>query len=306
MKVKRYIFQVLAAALFALNISCIESLKPGWEYQVDNPLSKEIVIKIDSKEYTIPADSTLTIKIPEGKHTLAYNGSSVNFVTKINSMKSATIINPTLSNYILEAQFYIKEGYESYSVDDMYESNSHEYKSDIGIVKLPVKVLNTLFIEKNHHEWTFGLDEEAKSTVGLNTPYKSQTLYKLHREDEYKRDFAEELPPGIVFPVNSKKLAEQPAYKFPIEDLLCDCEVANKHMREIAEEWDNVITNSLDIFQYQAEFNQKLHFGGLGREMTQACGSDSDEGYDNGFETAMEKLSDALKYISDASSFIVK
>ena len=57
----KLVIQFIIAMSIILFTSCIDNLGPGWEYQVDNPLDKEIVIKIDKKEYTIPAQTSQNI-----------------------------------------------------------------------------------------------------------------------------------------------------------------------------------------------------------------------------------------------------
>ncbi|MFV0589393.1 hypothetical protein [Bacteroides reticulotermitis] len=46
----KLVIQFIIAMSIILCTSCIDNLGPGWEYQVDNPLDKEMVIKIDKKE----------------------------------------------------------------------------------------------------------------------------------------------------------------------------------------------------------------------------------------------------------------
>ncbi|NDV68010.1 hypothetical protein [Dysgonomonas sp. 25] len=302
----KVILPLLVATFILVFTSCVENLGPGWGYLVDNPLDKDIVINIDDKDYTIPADSSRTIKLSKGKHTLTYDGSSVNFVTKVSGNKSVTIMNPTLSNYMLHAYIYVKKNYNIKGTDDIYAENSHEYKSDVGAVMLPVKVVNSLFIEKNHHQWSFGLNQEAKTEVGTSYPGRYHVFHKIYREEDYRNAFAEELPPGIVFPANAKKLNELPPYKFPVEEMMSDCEVANNYMKEMAEKWNETIATSTDILQSEARFNQQFHFKIRG-EMIEGCSTDYNPNRDEtSFNAAMDRLNEELRYISDASSYIVE
>lgn len=291
----------------ALFTAC-DDMKPKWEYLVDNPLDTDLAISIDNKAYTIPAKTTQPIGLTQGKHTLTYNGSSVHFVTKINSNKSVTIMNPTLSNYMLHSHFYVRESAKDKSLEDIYNENSVEYQVNGGFVRLPVRVLNTLFIEKTHTPWMFGLDEEIKEEMSLSYSAKQNALEKIYREADYRTKFAETLPEGIIFPVNRLKLSEQPAYVFPIESLTSDCDAANAYMKELEEKWNKIISNPDNIFQdvgklyYEAGLQQTP-----GSELNKQCSSQFNPGRDDkAFKAALKRMSNVLKYLSDGSTFIVK
>ena len=304
----KLVIQFIIAMSIILCTSCIDNLGPGWEYQVDNPLDKEIVIKIDKKEYTIPAQTTQNIELGQGKHTLTYDGSSVNFVTKVNSNKSVTIMNPTLSNYMLHANFYIRTNVKNKDISAVFDANSYEYNSDIGTVKLPVRVLNTLFIEKRHTNWSFGLEDDVKEKVGSSYPGKKKVFHKLYREAQYMKDLAEEIPAGTVFPVNSKKLSEQPPYVFPIESLMSDCDAANEFAKNLESRWKKTIADPSDIFQEVAAlgFDTTVEQGQQSK-LAKACSTQFNPGHDDKpFKEAMKRMSRVTKYLVDASSFIVE
>lgn len=289
-------------------ISACSNSKPVWEYLADNPLEADIIIKIDDKEYTIPAKSSLPIGITQGKHTLTYKGNSVNFVTKVNSNKSVTIMNPTLSNYMLHANFYVMENVQDKSVDNIYDENSVEYQANSGIVKLPVQVLNTLFLEKAHTPWMFGLDENAKDQISVSYAHKQNVIRKLYREQDYKKEFAGELPEGIIFPTNTKRLSEQPAYTFPAQSLECDCNAANNYMKELESSWQSIISNPDNIYQDLAKlYSETSRQQTASSELKKQCGSRFNPGLDDkAFSEALSRMSEEMKYLSDASSFIVK
>ncbi|MCD7900460.1 MAG: hypothetical protein LUH22_11470 [Bacteroides sp.] len=303
---KTILYHFLFATLIFLNVSCGDSFKPSWEYQVDNPLDTEIAIQIDGKEYKIPARTTQPIPITQGKHTLTYNGSSVNFVTKVNSNKSVTIMNPTLSNYMLHGYFYINEKAKNKDIQYIYDQNSYEYTSDGGLIKLPVRVLNTLFIDRAHTSWTFGLDEEVKDALNTRSPSKKMVFHKLYRESDYLKELAEELPAGVVFPLNTRKLSEQTPYTFPTESFLTDCEEANACIKEMEDRWNKMIANPSDIFQDVAQLSFYALSEGRSK-MMQACSTQFNPGKDDKeFQDMLKRLSKEMTYLTDASSFIVK
>lgn len=302
---KKTLLQLAAAFLMVTMASCGDSFKETWTYQVDNPLESEITIKIDDKEYAIPAKTSSEVKLTQGKHTLTYDGSSVNFVTKVNSNKHTTIMNPTLSNYIMYAYFYVRENAKNDDITALYERSSREYQSDAGIVKLPAKVIHTLFIEQTHNDWQFGLDEGAKEAMRSTTPGTKKVLYKIYREDEFKKEHAEELPEGIIFPTNTQKLSAQPVYTFPTEELLCDCDAANEFVKELAERLDQILADPSDIFQAVGRWYYDAISGQSG--IDQQCSTRfNPERDDKAYKEAMSKLSKASKFVSNSSSFIVK
>lgn len=295
------------AALLLVNSSCGDMFKETWEYLADNPLDKEITLQIDGKEYAIPAKTTKSIKLEQGKHTLTYNGASVNFVTKVNSNETVTLLNPTLSNYLLNAQFYVKEGAKNDDVSRLYKESCREYQSEEGTVELPVKVLNSLFIEKSQNEWMFGLDEDAREQIrsGKINPGSKHVFYKLYREVDYRSEMAEELPKGVVFPSNPNTLANQPVYAFPIKKLTSDCDAANEYFKEMGERVDNIIANPDDIFQ---EMGRLLHgtlmdLNSLDSECSTKNNPDRD---DSMYKAAIKEMHKEIKYLSYVSTFITK
>lgn len=302
------IIQFVIVFSIVFKTSCVDSLKPSWEYEVDNPLDKEIVIEIDEKEWSIPAYTSLKVKVNQGKHVLTYNGNSVHFVTKANSNKSVTIINPTLSNYMLQAIFYARENAQNDDISALYLENSHEYQTDEGVVMLPVKVLNTLFIEQSHTNWQFGLGEDTKSEMSTSYPGKKYVFHKLYRESEYKKEYAEELPQGVIFPVNSRKLSEQPAYVFPTESLMSDCDAANQFVKDLESRWNNIIADPSDMLQDVA----KLRYDAVSEldrnsKLNKACGAVFNSGRDDKeFREMLSRMSDEMTYLSNGTSFIVK
>lgn len=305
---KKTVLNLLAVALLVLNTSCGDALKPTWDYQVDNPLDKEIMIKIDDKEYAIPAQTTKEIKITQGKHTLTYNGSSVNFVTKVNSQKSVTIMNPTLSNYMMHAYFYISEKARNNDVTALYEKHSHEYESAEGTVSIPVIVINSLFMEKTQYNWTFGLEQVAKEEIRSTVPGgKKRAVYKLYREADYRKELAEELPDGVIFPVNARTLSELPPYVFPADSLMCDCDVANEYIRELETKWNEIIADPSDIFQEVGKLRYDALMEEQSGKLKEQCTTQyNPERDDTKYKETMSKLNKVMNYLTNSTSFIVK
>lgn len=224
------IIQLSTMLLLMFYTSCDTLPKDMIEYQIDNPLDHEIVVSIDEKEYNIPSGrGMLFLRLKQGRHTLAYDGDTVSFIIKVNPKnRPAVIVNPTLSNYMLHT-YHI----DKWSNDTCYISHSHgyEYQSEEGMVRLPVSVENSFFIEvKDYRGWSFGPNKGKPEVANKEVPPVDYKLYRyrsidknlllrIYREADYLAEFDKDLPEGIVFPVNSKKLSEQPVYKLDDESL---------------------------------------------------------------------------------------
>lgn len=308
---KKILLMVLI--ILGLNISCSNTyrLQPKWEYQVDNPLSTDITIKVDNSKYKIPAKSTLPIKLSQGKHTLTYNGSSVNFVTKVNSNKNVTIMNPTLSNYMIYSIIYVKKEAKNNSVSEYAPLYNNEYQLDKGgVVELPVKVLNSLFIDRANYHWTYGLDEEMKAKVDPSASPKERALIlyrieptKLYREEDYIKEFSKEWPAyWPKFPVNSKPLSEQTPYIFPTLSLITDCDVK---VKEYEGKWNKIIANPSDVFHDVEKLSHDVA-SAVVDESGDINKKYSIRRYNTDFKTAKDELNKEIKYLTNASSFIVK
>lgn len=265
----RLLLIVLPALLSA---ACGDAPVPTWEYLADNPLDRAIAIKIDDREYVIPASGTLPIEVAQGRHTLTYNGSSAKFVTKVNGEKTATILNPTLSNYVLHG--YSLAGKEAKRADT---------------AEWPAEVIHSLFIDRAHSYWSFGLDEDADLASRCGGPSQHVVYKKLFRAADYRKAFAGELPATLVFPENNGTLSNQPAYAFPVEWLLGDCEETNEALKELGRKCDDAIARS----DHLARDVEQLAHVALARAYP-------------GSDETFEKLSQVMKYMTDASTFIVK
>lgn len=115
----------------------------GQKSIIDNPLTTEIKVQIDSAEYSIPANSQLEVKVPYWEHEVKLDGQNVGKFTKnfdieksfsnileFNFQKS--IINPTESEYVLSYEIYttstsIKNGIKDKFVFDLYIPATWDY-----------------------------------------------------------------------------------------------------------------------------------------------------------------------------------
>lgn len=288
---------VTVCVLMVLLASCSDST---WEYTADNPLDTDISFTIDGKEYTIPAGGSIQIGLTQGRHSLTYNGSTANFVTKVMVNKGESILNPTLSNYIVHNYIYVKS--QNINVEDTYMENSYEYPTNEGIVRWPARVLNTLVFDRGVEDWNFGLEREASENVGVRSAGSSDIVFpKIYREADYLKKYADELPVGLVFSKNDHKLNEQAVYEFPKEALYTDCESWNDWMDRLAERMSRYLSDPSNAFH---DING-VQFDILNehRNYRRECNPDNTNEQMN---KASEKLFQEAKILGESSTFIVR
>lgn len=153
----------------------------GQKSIIDNPLTAEIKVQIDSAEYNVPANSQLEVKVPYGEHEVKLDGQNVGKFTntfdfkksifnlvKFNFQKS--IINPTESEYVLS--------YEIYTTSSS-ATNNHEDK-----------FVFDLYIPAT---WDYGLTEDypTEVTVSSRRGSGSKTIIKekIFRIEDYVKHY---------------------------------------------------------------------------------------------------------------------
>lgn len=164
------------------------------EHWIDNPTDKEIVVNIDGEDIRIAGKSGVYYDFFYGKHTLKYNGESVNFIvkpSKINlSANNRAIVNPTMSNYVVYTNIYMNRGDER--AEDWYiewlENNiARETKviinDSIQELKLPFFVDNNLFLE---YELDYGINEEFPNAVTFKSPMITRRNRSLESDKNYQ------------------------------------------------------------------------------------------------------------------------
>lgn len=266
MKSINIFFSLLLISLLSIFTSCTSSSVEHW---IDNPTDKEITINIDGADVTIPAKSGINHLFEYGKHTLSYNGSSVNFMVKPSKMKC--FINPTQSNYIFYKNMYINEdderATESYMdwLEKQISSETQIILNDsLQTLSLPFQVVNDLFIEKTNYNWDYYLDEDIPASVVLknavvtrrnrslaNDPNyqagKFQTVKsKIFREADFFGYLKESgIEDKITFPQNAVKLSELPKVEMPEIDVnKIACPKGRESVELALEHWNKWLTLS--------------------------------------------------------------
>ena len=152
---------------------------------VDNPTSKEIVVKINSWwiDNKIPANSSLKVKIKKWENEVFLNWKSVwKFEKKITDFTS--FLNPTLHSYISEFFFYTEE--EDY--EKFYEKeNIKNITIDLNWKKAtwPFKIYKDLYIKWNWNYWI----TKKSSPEELTFDWRYKLVEELFNHNDFIKTF---------------------------------------------------------------------------------------------------------------------
>lgn len=221
------------------------------ERVIDNPTANEIVIAIDGKELVIPANSKTSYTFEYGKHSLAYNNQTINFVVKPAKFSGSGFINPTQSNYMFHTFIYATDNTTDEAYDKMYEKTLNKVTVILNgkkeEIEYPVKVVNDVFIEDEHNRWDYNIDEEmpeeVSERINSNQAYQVRKT-KVYRQHEYMNYLKEDgLEDDISFPNEPVKLTEIDQYVFPTINLDgIKCEPGKKYLAETLDNWQQLFT----------------------------------------------------------------
>lgn len=228
MNTKNLNFVLITSLCLLLLSSCSGNLfnNTSDSFWIDNPLDKEITIKIDDKELKIPAKSGIKEKISFGTHELTYNESTIKFIAK--PTHYSVVMNPTLSNYIAYPEIYYYSESETAQKrgEILLNSYARDYEFTDGITeKVPMRVFNSLFIENVDGKWDYDIEtpfpEDITTNVAQNVSLSADMKVKLFRE----KDFIDHIgsDPGLRQP-EYNKLSDLPT-QYVVEEqyLNFDC-----------------------------------------------------------------------------------
>ncbi|MCX8669684.1 hypothetical protein J3U22_02200 [Gilliamella sp. B2865] len=232
---------------------------------IDNPTDNEIVVAIDGKELAIPANSNTTYTFEYGKHNLAYNNESLDFIVKPARFPNDGFINPTQSNYMFHTYIYATENTSDEDYDKLYEKSLRKVSIIInGVeeeVELPVKVINDVFIEREDNTWDYSINQEAPNELPKKFKTKKDIQLpriKVYREKDYitllKNEFFEsnedpETGFEVSFPNKPVKFAEIEQYVFPKINLGgIECDAGKKYLADTLDNWKQLFTLNGDDF----------------------------------------------------------
>lgn len=210
----RRIIQFLFASILFVSCDNVATQK----FIVDNPKDESITISIDGEVYEIPSVSSIDLTLEIGNHTLKMNDDSVKFFVKTSDLW--TIINPTLSNYILYYDMYIDaENIEkgNAQAEKIVKAYYNDFIQGSDTLTVTFKVANELFISQYDYFWHYSVNQPMPKTahVDMSSTNLSTTVRaKLFREAEFNDLAKKELgmESGFDFGANSRKLSDMPAF----------------------------------------------------------------------------------------------
>lgn len=182
----------ILTSLCLLFASCSESVSESTSktFWIDNPLDKEIKIKIDDKEIKIPAQSGVEQSIEYGSHELSYDGQKAKFMAKPSAFQ--VIMNPTLSNYVMYAEVYYYEDSQK-AIDQgnvLLDEYSQDYKlANDSVRRIPIRVYSSLFFDASKEQWDYDITtpipDQIETQVVKDTKLLAGLKKKLFREKDF-------------------------------------------------------------------------------------------------------------------------
>lgn len=242
---KHCFYFIISLAVLLTSCDYNNTVRPK-TFWMDNPTSSSITVVIDETNYELPANSGVNVELNFGKHSMTYNGETINFVVKPNDQNC--VINPTLSNYIFFNEIYVVEGKEDKAAAE-YEKTKDAYLYPLVLenndtISVPFKVIqNTLFIEQYQYYWHFGVTEpytDVRLDMG-GTSSATINRSKLFRESDFI-DYVgkEKLPEGFVIKPSTMKLGELPVYELVPSAVIAGCPFIKDDLEKIKAKFDSL------------------------------------------------------------------
>lgn len=245
---RNYLYAVLIS-IFVLT-GCSEPATETVNRMIDNPTDKEITVTIDSNSLTIPAKSSINHEFTYGKHSLSYDGDSVEFFVKPNGTDG--FINPTQSNYLIYKVFYVDDNDKRINEQTLEQLDKQTLSKTKVIVNgqlvnvnVPFAVVNGLFIENGNVRWDYFVGEPFPEEVSLGRDYYQVLKSKLFREDEFfhyiESEDADMVGAEFKLPNNKIKFSEMPKIVMPEVDVdRVVCTEGKTEIKEIIAAWNKL------------------------------------------------------------------
>lgn len=311
-----YLLKTLAIVFLFLLIfvtSCQRGGSPK-SFLVDNPTDEAIAVMFDNEVYEIPAQGGIYVDLPNGQHTMEYNGDRVKFM--VISCDQDMVINPTLSNYVLSYQVYydVNKGFDDEGITEITESYLFPFVTSSGdTINVPFKVINPLFIERYEYYWNFGLTDahRAVQKIRVDKSFKNTNLIQsnLYREKDFR--IREEIPADFDLPktytsyndfgvVNSDSL---------FGGLVSDCEGLNKVIAVRKAKFDSLLVcEPADSRRLLYGIQGASTFGGeITVDLDKECSSRYDRSRQTNYDSISLELSKRYKrLISARNVFLIE
>jgi hypothetical protein len=171
-------------------------------YAIDNPTDTPLNVRIDQTSFDIAPHSAQELKLSAGRHTLessatgklnfmVYRWDNKNIFERFFEDKKPTLINPTLSPYILVSEVYAVSDESSKS----FKPLSQTIVLDGVKFQGPFQRKDDLFIE---NQWTYGVHEDFPKTISMHRQSsKGNIVNKVFSKNQFVTYFElEQEQPG--------------------------------------------------------------------------------------------------------------
>lgn len=261
-------------------------------FSIDNPTKNAISINIDGKQYDIPALSHTDIELGDGYHFAIYNGETIKFnffgnVAMTSDKIKGGILNPTLSNYYVNFEFY--QASSSKSEGDGYMKNL----MNSAIIK--GKEFDGTFIHYNgffieqygiQTYWMYGLDEDYPKNI-TTTGSAIKIVGKIFREDDFIGYINSQMgDEPIEFDYNfvepQRKLSDTKVFTIDYIAATFNCTIVNDAIAQLNENIKTIQTPDLKANILKKAYKNVKFFPLSFLGAKDNCkGQDAEESYDN-------------------------
>lgn len=305
---RHFFFLAFCTMLFGACSNNKQSPKLFW---LDNPTDAAIMVTIDDQMHEIPATLGMAVELAAGKHRLTYNHESVWFVVKPNDQD--VVLNPTLSNYVFHHEMYqVAEKRHNESEREKIEKTYlYDLQIDSSVVKVPFKMVNSLFIEKYEYYWHFGVTQPypEQTSINYNGPLSSIVRSKLFREKDFFNYIGkDQLPAGFAFPSNTQKLSELEPFVLIDETMICDCKPANVLLDQMRAKFDSmsIVTDPVVFLQLKEAVTIYLPNGAFA-DIAKECRPSYNKNIGaNNYDSIYLAMRDRVTLLSIKNAYVVR
>lgn len=274
---------ILGTLLALMLVSC-DAFVSKTTFRIDNPTKETISVTVDDTQYEILPESYQDIELANGYHFSTYKGETIKF-NLFQGDRKGGVLNPTLSNYYVNFEFYQSDqskarvGSDDYMKDRM---NSVVIKGKVVDGTFTQK--NGFFIENYVDSWTYGIDKEypkAMTTSGSEI----MIVGKLFREADfikYINSFEEE---PLNFDYNyvelPRKLSDTEVYVAEYATQTFACDKMNAAVAQLNENIKTIQTPGLGASKLKKAYKDIKYFTFTLQDARTACGEkDAAQTYD--------------------------
>jgi hypothetical protein len=126
-----------------------------------NPTDAPISFSIDNQSYTIPANDLITVPLSHGDHSLTMSGKDI-WMFRFGWIDGDSIINPTLSEYVVVEVLYGPESYSNKLSSSTITVGGNPYTGPYTLIP------RSAYIKKT---WDYGAYEESPASVSTKSDY---------------------------------------------------------------------------------------------------------------------------------------